>query len=88
MKTLASIKFNNNDYEKIKKDFFNNDKHYIIKYSTIYQLFYSVNAGLYTQKIYSKKINKNEVGFSRRGRFYIENANFVNSIVGFNLLNI
>jgi hypothetical protein len=87
MKTLAGIKFNEKEIEEIKRNFVNKKEEYIVKYDTIYQLFYSQNAGLYTQKIYSKNITKNSVGFTRRGRFMFANAKFVNRLVDFKLVN-
>jgi hypothetical protein len=85
-KKIVGIQFSDREYEEIKRNFVNKKEEYIIKYDTIYQLFYSVNAGLYAQKIY-KKDTKNSVGFTKRGRFMFANAKFVNRLLGFQLLN-
>lgn len=62
------------------------EQKYIVTYSAIFQLFYSVNAGIYGQKIYQKP-TKESVGFTRRGRFYAMDAKAVNHLLGFNLVN-
>ena len=59
---------------------------YIVTYSAIFQLFYSVNAGVYGQKIY-QIATKGKGGFTRRGRFYAMDAKTVNHLVGFSLVN-
>ena len=86
MKKLAGISFNDKEAEEIKNNFFKGEE-YIIRYKTIYQLFYSVNAGIYAQKIYQAPATQG-VGFTLKGRFIIANASFVNRLIGFNLLNV
>ncbi len=80
---LAGIK---HTFEEVKKEYFNNNNKYIINYKTIYQVFYSQNAGFYAQQIYYN--NKNEVGYTLKGRFIWADEKFTNRLVGFELLNI
>lgn len=87
IRKLANIKFTIKEYEEIKKEFFNSNKRYIIKYKTIYQLFFSPNAGLYSQKIYTNETMK-DMGYTRKGRFVIVDGELVNKLVGFELLNV
>lgn len=87
IKILAGIKFSNEEYENIKKRFFNSDEKYIIRYKTIYQLFYSENVGLYSQKIYYKGKSES-LGLTRKGRHVFTNAKYINDLLGFKLLNI
>lgn len=58
---------------------------YIVTYSAIYQLFYSVNAGIYGHKIYQVP-TKGKGGLTRRGRFYAMDGKTVNHVLGFNLV--
>lgn len=61
-----------------------NEKKYIMTYSKIFQLFYSQAQGrVYGREVYCKP----NAGFARRGRFYAVNAEAVNSLLGFKLLN-
>jgi hypothetical protein len=85
-KKIAGIKFTPKEYEVIKKRFFTTKEHYIIRYDTIYQLFYSVNAGLYAQKIYTKQKGKG-VGLTKKGFHMFSDAAFVNKLLDFQLLN-
>lgn len=55
---------------------------YIVTYGCIYQLFYSTaQKRVYGQVIYRSK------GMMRRGRFFAMDAETVNYLVGFNLVN-
>lgn len=86
MNKLAGIQYTNQEFEEIKRNFFNRNDKYLVKYDTIYQLFYSLNAGLYAQKIYTKPKNSG-VGFMRRGRHMFTDGKDVNALVGFKLVN-
>jgi hypothetical protein len=87
MKKLAGMTFNEKEYNEIFNNYFKNNEHYIIRYKTIYQMFYSSNVGLYAQMIYQAPTDKN-IGYTLKGRFIFANANFINKLVGFELLNI
>lgn len=58
------------------------EEKYIVTYGCIYQLFYSTaRKRVYGQVIYRSK------GMTRRGRFFAMDAEAVNRLVGFNLVN-
>jgi hypothetical protein len=76
----------NLDAEEVKKEFFNKDNQYIVRYKTIYQVFYSQNAGFYSNAIYYN--HSNDVGYTLKGRFIWADATFINKLVGFELLHI
>lgn len=54
---------------------------YIVSYSGVYQLFYSVAQN----QVSSRKVY-NEKGIARRGRFYVMDGKEVNRIIGFDHL--
>ena len=60
-------------------------KRYLVTYSRIYYIDYSVNAGYHGSEIY-RTPNKGE-HLTRRGRFYAYNEHEVNHLIGFNLLS-
>lgn len=69
---MSKLQINQSDL----KDYYHNNKTMIWNYKTLYQIFYSVNAGYYIQPIF-KKIS-NGVGVTLRGRYIamsIEDAN-------------
>ena len=59
------------------------NKKYIVSYRSIYQPFYSVNAGYYAQEVYRSSDPAPLVG---RGRFIHATAARVNSLIGIKLL--
>lgn len=67
-------------YEKEIADIYQSEK-YVVTYSNIYQIFYSVNAGYYGIKIISKP-TKGGVGFAKRGRFNVMDAESINRMLG------
>ncbi|MCK9319728.1 hypothetical protein [Methanoculleus sp.] len=85
MNKLAGINFTDKEMEEIKENFSKGDK-FIVRYKTVYQIFYSQNAGLYAHSIYTL-YNDNAIGYTKKGRFVITNANFVNRLIGFELLH-
>jgi len=58
-------------------------KRYLVTYSKIYALDYSVNAGYHGRLIYKRQ---EKGGFTRRGRFFAYPASEVNHLLGFKLL--
>jgi hypothetical protein len=73
---LGNVKFEENE---IKRLFFEEGKKFLIQFRSVYQINYSTNAGFSTTKIY------NEYGtlpLTKRGRYFVGNANFVNNLVG------
>ena len=58
-------------------------KKYIVSHRSIYQPFYSVNAGYYAQEVYKSLGTVPLVG---RGRFMHATAAHVNSLIGMELL--
>ncbi len=55
---------------------------YIVTYGCIYQLFYSVAQ----KRVYGTVIYR-QAGMTRKGRFFAMDAETVNHLVGFNLVN-
>ena len=74
-------------FKELKKEFFDNNNQYIIKYKSIYQVFYSVNAGFYTNEIYYN-YNALDVGYTLKGRHIWADHDFVNKLVGFELVHV
>ena len=61
-----------------------NDKKYIVAYKTVYQPFYSVNAGFYAMPVYQ---STEQMGLTLRGRFFHQTGDQVNSLIGFDHFN-
>ena len=80
---VANIKYT---FKELKKIYFEDNNQYIVKYKSIYQIFYSQNAGFYANEIYYN--HKNDVGYTLKGRHIFSDANFINKLVGFQLLHI
>ena len=60
---------------------------YIVTYTKVYQLFYSVaSRQYYGQLVYEMNRAKGQPGFVKRGRFATLSAINVNRLVGFDLL--
>lgn len=60
---------------------------YLVTYTKIYQLFYSVaSRQYYGQLVYKLNRQKGQPGFVKRGRFATLSADDVNRLVGFDLL--
>ena len=70
---IKGIEFLENE---LKEKYFNENKKYIIKYKNIYELKYSNVNGFYAIDIY-KNNNKNDVGYTRKGRFIIKIDKYV-----------
>lgn len=79
-KWLCNIEFTQKEYDEIENKFFNQHLKFLVKYKTIYQIHYSNMAGLYGIQIYKKPKNE-KLGFTKRGRFIITNANQVNDLM-------
>ena len=58
------------------------DGKYIVTYECIYQLFYSTAQ----KRVYGQVIHRSQ-GMTRRGRFFAMDAETVNHLVGFSLVN-
>ena len=73
------------DNAKISRDIEKayHDKKYIMTYKTVYQPYYSVNAGYYATPVYTSQAG----ALTRSGRFFHLTGEQVNHIIGFNLLN-
>lgn len=67
--------------EDIEKAYLHNL--YIVQYSSIYQPVYSINAGLYTQMVYTTQHHK---GLVKRGTYKLMTYREVNETIGFKLL--
>ena len=74
------IKDNEKTSRDIEKAYEN--KKYIVTYKSVYQPFYSVNAGYYANKVYTSKGN-----MTRAGRFFHMTGKEVNHLIGIELLN-
>lgn len=74
---IGSVELTEDEVRKLYEE-----KKYICTSNAVYQIFYSVNAGYYGQKIITVK------GIARRGRFYTMDASEVNRAIGKNILNI
>jgi len=74
------IKDGNGISRDIKKAYHN--KKYIVTYKSVYQPFYSVNAGYYAQKVYTGKDK-----LTLAGRFFHMTGDAVNHLIGIKLLN-
>jgi hypothetical protein len=72
-------------FYEIEKEFFNNNNQYIVKYKTVYQVFYGVNVGMYAEPLHYN--HNNGVGYTLKGRYIWADAQFINRLVGFKLLN-
>lgn len=70
--------------ENMDKHYFDNGEKFIIAYRSVYQVFWSRNAGWYTQKIgyFPKDNGKHYVPLTLRGYHVWGNADYVNRIVG------
>ena len=72
------------DNDKISRDIeraFHNGN-YIVSFKSVYQPFYSVNAGYYAQEVY-----RSSGPMTMAGRFFHFPGEYVNSIIGIDLLN-
>lgn len=58
-------------------------RRYLVAYSKIYALDYSVNAGYHGRIIYRRP---EKGGYTRRGRFFAYPASEINHLLGFKLL--
>ena len=58
-----------------------NNNHYIVTQHKVYQPHYSINAGYYASCVYTTKDN-----LTRAGRFFHFTGEYVNKIIGFQLL--
>lgn len=67
--------------EELENAYFKENKKYIIKYKTIYQLMYGENVGFHTLEVY-KNYNKKDIGYTRRGRYIMSKADLVNRLIG------
>ena len=72
---IFNVELTENDCEKIMIE-----KKYIVTYSRVIQLHYSVNAGYYGTELYYHK------GLARKGRFHLLDCNDINRLIGFDLV--
>lgn len=75
---LCGIEFTK---EELEQAYFEDDRKFIIKFNTIYQLLYSKNYGFHVLEVYADH-NKTKIGFVKRGRFILSKANLVNELIG------
>ena len=75
------IKDNAKTSHNIEKAY--NEKKYIVAYKTVYQPFYSVNAGFYAMPVYR---STDKLGLTLRGRFFHQTGDQVNRLIGHELL--
>lgn len=75
------VKLGNVEFEKeeIMKYFFEEDKKFIVQYRSVYQIFYSKNAGFSAIKAYYYNGN---LPLTKKGRFFIWKAEDVNRLLG------
>lgn len=59
-----------------------NEGKYIVNNKTVYQPFYSVNAGFYALPVYRSNVN-----MTLAGRFFHMTGQAVNRLIGYELLN-
>ena len=71
-------------YENDLPELYESGRIYFVTYSKIYQLMWANNYGWYGQLVYTKP-TKGGMGFTRRGRFYVQTAKQVNKWLGFKL---
>lgn len=75
------IKDNATTSRNIEKAY--NDKKYIVSYKTVYQPFYSVNAGFYAMPVYRETSGN----MTLAGRYFHMTGDAVNHLIGHKLLN-
>lgn len=82
---LANIEFYEEELEKL---YFEDNKKYIVKYKTIYELRYNDarldknNRGYLGAIEVYKNYNKKDVGYTKRGRHIVATAKRVNELLG------
>ena len=81
---VANIQYT---FKELKNKFFDENYKYIVKYKSIFQVFYSVNAGFYANEVYYNHKN-NDCGYTLKGRHIWSDESFINKLVGFELLHI
>lgn len=62
------------------------DGKYILTYSKVYQIHYSVAQGCYYGTVIYSKPTRGGCGFTRRGRFFAMSAREINEAIGVELL--
>jgi len=85
---IAGIEFTSEEMKKVEKEYFENNKKYIIRFKTIYELVYNeprfdkLNKGYFgAREVY--KLSKNDkIGFTKKGRYIIGDAKRVNELIG------
>ena len=85
LQKLAGISFTEKEVHEIKQNM-QKGYEFIVSYKTVYQIFYSQNAGIYTNKVYQAPCDQ-KIGYTGKGRFIITDSSFVNSLIGFDLLH-
>ena len=81
MKQLAGIKFNEEEMKVIEKEYFEFGRKFIFRYKRVYQIHYSQNAGFYATELLNLRLGNGVVGYTRRGRHIITNADFGNRLI-------
>lgn len=85
---IAGIEFTQEDIKELEKKYFEENKKYIVKYKTIYELAYheprfdKLNEGYFGAREVYKNYDKKSVGYTKKGRFFIMNAKSVNELIG------
>ena len=78
---MKKIKDNDKTSRNIKEAYDSNK--YIVAWKSVYQPFYSVNAGYYAQEVY----RCNEGNMTLAGRYFHMTGDAVNHLIGFKHLN-
>ena len=88
---IAGIEFTKEEIKKLKEEYYDKNKKYIIKYKTIYELVYNeprfdkLNEGYFGARLVYRKDKSSRIGFVKRGRFVIWDAEGVNRLIGKNI---
>jgi len=72
---LGNVEFNENELQEL----YANGKKFIVQFRAIYQVFYSKNMGFYANKIYNEY---GKLPLTKKGRYFMGNAKFVNDLLG------
>lgn len=71
------------DMHKAEAQWLYEHGHYVVTSTMVFQMCYSVNAGYYGLRLHW---NRNGNFYCKPGRFYTGDADFVNNILGFELV--
>lgn len=72
-------------FTKSELEYAYNGGGYIVRGWSVYQIYYGVNSGYYSHKIYTKA--RPSIPLTNKGYWHAMNAKEVNHLLGFELLN-